>query len=83
MKFYYSPLSIGALLMSILGLWMIFLILKGAYPTYLSFVLLGTGVLSFIIDYFIRNLNLGLKYKIIFQSTIILFIVFTGYIAIN
>ena len=83
MKFYYSPLSIGAILFLAWGLWMLMEMLQGAYPTYLAFVFPILGILLFLIDYFVRKSNFSLKAKLFIQTISIVLIVIVGYLLLK
>lgn len=80
MKFYYSPLSIGAMLFLVWGVWILIEMLKGAYPTYLVFILPILGILLLVIDYFLRKSDFSLKAKLFIQTASIVLIVIVGYL---
>jgi hypothetical protein len=80
MKIYKSPLSIGGLLIFILGAYLTIVMLQGAYPTFFAFIFLGLGLLMIGADYFIRKSALSIKGKFIIQSLCALLPLFTGYL---
>ena len=79
MKFYYSPLSIGAILLIVWGLWILIEMILGAYPTYLAFIfpIIGMGLL--ILDSYIRKSKLDIKQKVLIQAISIVLMLAIGY----
>lgn len=61
MKFYYSPLSIVAILLFAWGLRLLFAMLKGAWATYLAFIFPILGIMLFVIDYYLRKSRLKIR----------------------
>ena len=82
MKLYYSPLSIAAILLSTLGVSMLISMLMGAYPTYLSFILIVVGSLLLWIDSFIRKSKRSAKSKLLIQLLGIVLILIIGYLLV-
>jgi|GEM_PF-1369721 len=83
MKFYYSPLSIGAILFLAWGVWVLIKMLRGAYPTYLAFILPILGILLLVIDYFVRKSASSLKAKLFIQTVSVVLIVIVGYLLLK
>jgi|11_taG_2_1085331.scaffolds.fasta_scaffold13398_2 hypothetical protein len=80
MKIYQSPLSLGGILLLIAGLYLIIVMLKGAWPTYFSFIFLGLGIAMLVIDYFIRKSGLEFSTKLIIQSLCTIAPLLIGYL---
>ena len=83
MKLYYSPLSIGAILLSVWGMWMFVATLRGAYPTYLAFLLPVLGIFLLVIDYFIRKSKRSAKSKLLIQTISVVLILIVGYLLLR
>lgn len=80
MKFYYSPLSIGAVLLIVWGLWILTEMIIGAYPTYLAFIFPVLGIGLLVLDYYIRKSKLAIKQKVLIQLISIASILALGYL---
>jgi hypothetical protein len=86
MRFYQSPLSIGGTLFLIVGLYFIWAMFRGTYPTIFFFIILGMGIAMLLVDYFIRKsgLSFGIKLTIqtlcVFIPLLIAVLYFTGII---
>ena len=71
MRYYHSLLSIGAILLIILGIWILIAMIKGAYPTSLVFIFPLLGFILLFLDKYIRKSKLKIKNKIFIQITIL------------
>ena len=80
MKFYYSPLSIGAFLLICWGIWILIAILRGAYPTYFVFIFPSVGIGLLILDNYIRKSKLDIRNKLLIQLASLVLILFVGYL---
>jgi hypothetical protein len=80
MKLYQSPLSIGGILLLVAGLYLVIAMLRGAWPTYFSFIFLGIGIVMLTIDYFIRKSELEFSTKLIIQSFCTILPLLVGYL---
>ncbi len=80
MKFYYSPLSIAAILLFAWGIQLIVAMLRGAWATYFAFIFPALGIILFIADFYIKKSNLKFRSKLIIQILIVLFLLVVGYL---
>lgn len=67
MRFYYLPLSIGAIVLIIWGLWILAEMIMGAYPTYLAFIFPIIGIGLLVLDLYVRKLKIDRKQKVLIQ----------------
>jgi hypothetical protein len=72
MKFYQSPLSLFGILFLGAGIYFIFMMFKGTYPSMFFFFLLIMGFIMLLLDHFIRKSKLGFKTKLVIQSLVVL-----------
>jgi hypothetical protein len=79
MKFYYSPLSIGGVLLIVWGIWILTEMIIGAYPTYLAFILPIIGIGLLVLDFYIRKSKIDRKQKVLIQVISFVLILNIGY----
>lgn len=84
MKIYQSPLSIVGVLFVLVGVYLIWSMFRGLYPSYFLFLFLPIGIIMLVGDYFLRKSGLALSTKLIIQTLcgiapiVFAFLYFTG-----